>query len=69
MNTWTTMNYELDYDIDTMTKLYDMNEPELPWQDHLVRVPVGRYSPRSHKDRFIGHLAWSETHIATCLYG
>ena len=28
MNTWTIMDYELDYDIDTMTKLYDMNEPE-----------------------------------------
>ena len=30
---------------------------KLPWQDRLVRVPVGRYSPRSHKDRFIGHLS------------
>ena len=30
---------------------------KLPWQDRLVKVPVGRYSPRSHKDRFIGHLA------------
>ena len=28
MNTWTIMNYELHYDIDTMTKIYDMNEPE-----------------------------------------
>ena len=22
----------------------------LPWQDRLVRVPIGRYSPQSHKD-------------------
>ena len=27
------------------------------WQDRLLRFPIGRYSPRSHKDRFIGHLA------------
>jgi hypothetical protein len=30
---------------------------KLPWQVRLVRVPVGRYSPRSHKDRFIVPLA------------
>jgi hypothetical protein len=26
---------------------------KLPWQDRLVRVPVGRYPSRSHNDGFI----------------
>jgi len=29
----------------------------LSWQDRLKRDPVGRYSPQSHKDRFVVPLA------------
>ena len=44
------VNLELNPDRGQVVVIYG---GRLSWQDHLERDPVGRYSPQSHKYRFV----------------
>ena len=56
-NLWYIKLVNLELNLDRVLVVVLIYGGRLSWQDRLERDHVGRYSPQSHKDRFVVPLA------------